>query len=304
MKSNKFFLIAILFFCPFFFPGAGRAEWVEWIADAALSTSYNSNINNAPVSSGKLHDKIASPLASAGRIFQIDESTRLIATVDLGAEIHDKYDGLDQLTFGGDLAIRHKFGLGPYQPWIRGGFSIEKILSRGDIRDGHLFIGSLKAGKRLLDRVDMVLEYAYDRRDSHNAEPVINSFNPSGNIPGSVFDQEGHKGAAKVNFSLTDRLLLSLGYSHRRGDVSPTWTGRGARQAKDIITAYAEDYAFGDRLWAYKADTTTNSVGFDLNYAFYGGHASLNLGMEHNEGKAGNMVYTSDIFFVGLNYTY
>lgn len=301
-------------FC--FLSNIAHAEWSEWIADAEVSYSTNDNINNSFFGQEERNEQIWNAFLSVGRIYQLTDRTRLQLAAQTGGGIHDDFSGLNQFDVGASLAIRHKFGLGAYQPWIRGSVTSNHIFSNSTIRNGQLTTAGVQLGKRLHDRFDVVVHYTFDYRigqedNALDREKLIARLNED-DKSNSVFDLNGHSIGAEFNFLVTEKFLVSLGYTYRDGDVvssnDPAFFGSvpGLDPRARLVDAVATDDAFerdpGSPVWAWRTDADTQTYSVDANYALFGGHASLNFGYQRVKANARRFDYANDIFRVNLIY--
>lgn len=270
---------------------SANAEWVEWIADVGISYAYKENINNAFVSSEKKDDNMILPTIILGRAYQLTNFTRLALTADFGYNIHEEFTDLSNLTAGATLAITHKFGLGRQVPWLRATTSAAVLDFQGDdLRDGNLYTFNVQAGKRIHERLDVILAYTHENRN--------------GNTSPSTFGYRSHTGAINLNLLLTKNTLLSLGYSIRDGDVTSTCSISSVQRVGDVAKDVQVDNAYEKSWCSYRIDATTNAYAINLSYAFGGGHYSLNFDYEYKDTDTSGFDYSSDIFMITVNYGY
>lgn len=284
--------------------GTANAEWVEWIADAEVLYSSKDNINNAVNGATKESVRVWTPSVSFGRIYQLTDFSRLIITADASAASHSEFTLLDNQTFGGTLAVRHKFGIGPLRPWIRANVSAASIDSRSELRDGQQYVAGVSAGKRIHERVDLFFGYTHDDRFGPDRPPPAQSCCVPALMDksGSVYNLRGNKLSAGVNILITDRTLIAVGYSSRSGDIAATCDSATATLLVNEITAITDDDALPG--CAYRANADTNAYTVDLSYAFYGGHAAINIGFEAAESTVGTLSYKNNNANVSINYSY
>ncbi len=273
-----------------------NAEWVEWIADAELAYETNSNINNAVFESAEENETIVSPFVSLGRVYQLTDLTRLTFTVDATAGFHREFEKLDYNSFGLSVSARHKLGIGPTVPWIKAAARANRINSRSDLRTGQKYEISLQAGKRINERLDGSVTYTYDNRDSDDSTPII------AGLPGNVYDLQGHKVGANVNFLVWDNIMWSLAYAYRRGDIASTCTPDILPIVMSVVDAVTEDDAIPG--CAYRMDAATNQISTNLSYTFLQGHAAFSVGYNRREGVKENFSYINDIWRARINYSY
>lgn len=296
-------LVLMVFIC---FPSQVFAEWTEWFADVEASYTFHDNINHAMFDSAEESDQVLNTIASAGRAYQLADNTRLFTRIYVDGNVHKIFDRLEQLESGVSLALRHKFGLGAYQPWIRGSVSTGYIFSRSKIREGQTVIAGLDIGKALHERLDIMLSYRFDYRDSRNYKTVAaNKLTAALIEPGKsngVFDTKGHSVAIQFNALLTQHWLLMFGYQFRHGDVVSSNSPALVPQIHGIVDAIALDDALPG--WSYRSEGKTHRYSIDANYAFMKGHAAFNVGYELIESHVKSFAYRNNLFRINLNYSF
>ncbi len=297
-RRNPYFIgfLLILFLCNS--SGIAWAEWVDKIIDADVIVKYDDNVNLAFFSSLEFDDTMLIPAASFGRVYQWTDRTRLTLTADLEGEFHNTYDKLNSLFGGTTLNINYKFGVGPYKPWLKvygtGGY----LAVDDDLRTSWLFDTGAALGKRFTDRFDMEIGYNFDYRDAENGPPI----NPE--ISGETFDRQGHTGSISASFLLTQRVLTSLAYAFRSGDISSTCDGATVATVEEK-TALTRDTAYNEPMCAYRIDGDVHAIGVGGVFAI-SSHASINVDYHRMEGKASasSIEYSSNIVNAGVNYSF
>ncbi len=123
-----------------------------------------------------------------------------------------------------------------------------------------MYRATLSSGRRLDERWNVWAEYAYERRAATTTMEV--------EVPGissDAYSQTGNNLALNVEYSLTEKALLSIALSARRGDVvSTTGPGYNIYAASDAI---AEDPTFGPGAYAYRLTGTTYGVRVGISYS-------------------------------------
>jgi len=276
-----------------------QTEWAEWIADAEIESSTDDNINHGVFASEKRSDTSYTPKLTAGRILQLADYSRLSLTGRYTAELHNNIRQLSSHNFGGTLAIQHKFGLGPFVPWLRANASAMRINSRSNIRDGQSYIFGLQAGKRLNDRLSLRLAYSHDIRKGPASSPV-SGITP--NPGGRVFDMQGNSASLGLDALLTERTLLRVGYTFRRGDIVATRAWNPATASSPYVLAVTTDDAIPGT--AYRLNAQVHTYRADISHSFLGGHASADIGYERRSSKTGLFTYTNNIFRANVIYSY
>lgn len=226
------------------FASPTRAEWVDWIADAQLDARFDTNLNHASRSSEGEWDLTFHPSVAFGRVYQLGERTRVSAVARLEGEIHSRFDDLDAVTAGSRVSLSHKLGVGD-APWVQafasGGYQHVDAAQRR----GPRFEAGAELGKRLSSRMDVRLSYAFARRYGQNGPRVV------AGVPDDVFDQRSHSISLRGSWLARERLLLSAGFTYRRGDFdSNARASRNAILASTDVKAVARDEVFGG--WVYR----------------------------------------------------
>ena len=288
------------------FPDKARAEWTEWLADTELSYTYQDNINHSMFSAAEESDHTWKALISAGRVYQLGENTRFFASALVDGSVHHKFGKLNHLTPGVSLAAQHKFGIGPYQPWIRGSVTTSHIFSRSRIRKGQTVTAGLDVGKALHERLDIALSYRFDYRNSDNSQTIAaNKLLAAGIDPGissAVYDIKGHSIGIQFNALLTQQWLLLVAYNFRSGDIVSSNEPGLIPNINSIVDAIDFDDALPG--WAYRSDGNTHRYSVDANYAFLKGHAAFNVGYEYIESHASQFTYRNNLLRVNFNYRF
>jgi len=280
-----------------------NAEWVDKIIDAGVVAGYDDNVNRSFFSSVKKDDVMVVPSASAGRVYQLADFTRLAATADVQAEVHNEFDFLNSVFAGTSVSVNHKFGVGPLKPWVKVHGSGGYLQVDDNLRDSWLFDSGITVGKRLTDRVDIAAGYTYDRRESGEGDAV-----PGTDLPSNVFDQDGHTGSILSNVLVTNSILLSLGYAFRHGDIVSTCDAQIVGMVLDKVDAVTFDTAFEKAFdispsCAYRIPGNTHDFSVATVYAF-SGHASVNLSYHRVEGEASGLDYSNNRVNVVVNYSF
>lgn len=298
--SSGIFSTLILLVC---LPDKAHAEW--W-ADTELSYTFQDNINHAVFDSAEESDQVWNALISAGQAYQLSGNTRFFANVRFDGSVHHNFDKLNQLNTGVSLAARHKFGIGPYQPWIRGSVSTGYIFSRSRIREGQTATAGFELGKALHERLDLALSYRFDYRNSRNSRTIdANKLIAAEIEPGkssAVYDIQGHSIGIKLNALLTQQWLLVLAYNFRDGDIVSSNSPALVPRINSIVDAITIDDALPG--WAYRAESKTHRYSVDANYAFLKGHAAFNVGYEYIESHASPFTYRNNLLRVNFNYSF
>ena len=304
-------------------PRFTNAEWVDKIFDGEVVTTYDDNITNAFSDSDEKNEIMFDPSISLGRYYQLGNFTRIRATADIKGNIHDRFNRLNSVFVGATLAASYKMGLGLYKPWLRVHSSGGYLEVNDDLRDSVIFETGLTIGKRIHERVDVQAGYTYDFREGrgntsknldlfgsvfpntngHGHSDHVQKFAMFSDISGSVFDQAGHKLSILSNFLVTNKILISLGYSIRHGDITSTNNGQNSMEVWDDIRAITLDNSYNKPLSTYKIRSTIQEISLGMTYAL-SGHTSLNLNYNYTDGNASGQSYFANILNIGFNYSF
>ena len=273
----------------------------EWIADANVGFEYNDNLSLAPVDQDIEGDSALFASVSAGQHVQLADTVGLVIAADLGKTVFRDLSGLDHLSMGVASALRKKFGLGLYAPWLRVLGSGAWFDYKDDPRDGWRYAASVGVGKRLTQRWELQAEYRYETRQSDEVVDIpffVSNFG----IHGDAYDIDAHSVSLRGLCTVTERLALALGYTRREGEVTST-TQRNAQifAASDANTL---DPVFGPNAFAYRIDAGSNLYSVGLSWAL-GKHASANLSYQYHHSTADHgLEYDNNIVQVQYLYSY
>jgi hypothetical protein len=256
----------------------------EWIADVTTEVVYEDNLDRAARRADRVDDVAFVPALSVGYYFQLTDATSLTVTADARGSIYSDFSRLSNLTAGLTAALREKFGLGAFAPWVRILGSGAVLDYRDDVRDSSLITAGIQAGKRLTDRLDVRGGYLYETADANNP----------------VFDQEDHTVWVKGGVSITPSAELTLGYALRWGDLvvhSAPVTGATATGRAIIVDTFNRPFV-ARRIYA-----TTHVLSAVLSYALTS-HAAVLAGYEHQIAYGAVLTYPNNVFRVGFSYSY
>lgn len=110
---------------------------------------HDNNLGNAQAASDVVSDSALVTALAAGQRIQLNDSDSLILQGQLRDESFNHFHGMSNLALGASLALRQKFGLGSYAPWLRWEVSSQRLNYRDEVRDGWLHQVGLRAGQRI-----------------------------------------------------------------------------------------------------------------------------------------------------------
>lgn len=283
-----------------------HAEWDEWFSDADLSFTGEDNINRALFGSEERNDQYWGGSVLVGRLYHLSGFTRFDLSTRIKGRVHHEFSKLNQVNAGFQLGVRHKFGLGPAQPWIRSYVDSGYIFSRSEIRNGFLTHAGVRFGQPINNRISVEIGYEFDYRESDDGKPIpgarLIQTGLSPNLSNSVFDLMGHSANAQLKLALTEQILLNLGYTFRAGDIVSVNNAGQASEIARIVDAVVNDDAFPG--WAYRADGLTNVYSATAGYALLDGQALVNVQYQHIATHARSWSYRNNVFRINFNYRF
>ncbi len=255
-------------------PNAARSDWTL-AGEAAVR--HDSNVGNAQSYSDIDADTVTAVRVSVFELFPLAEGYTVTVGGDLGGEAFHKLDGLNNASLQGVFALRKKWGLGAFAPWARIGASTGRTDYRDGYRNAWIYRATLASGRRIDARWNLWADYAYERRAANSQEEVVPG------LSSDAFSQDSHALAVNLEYSLSERCVLTLRVSGRHGDVVST-TEPNAKVYYSS-KALAEDPAFGDEHYAYRLVGTTYGFRAGITYAPTV-HSLLGFGFAHFETHA------------------
>ena len=142
-------------------PTAARAEWSF---DAAAQARYNDNVGDAELASDILSDEILAAQLSLSQYLPIGHAYLFSMGADVQGEWYQHLRGLNDVGANASIALRRKFGLGAYAPWLRAAIGAGRNAVNDPYRNTTRYRASLGAGKRVTARLNLWLEYSFERR--------------------------------------------------------------------------------------------------------------------------------------------
>lgn len=294
LRIFKTFGIAIVFAIPI---SSAQAEWVDKVADVSIEFLATDNLNTSAFNADEEDDVGVIPRVSLGRFYQATDLTRLRLTLDLSSEAYDEFDKLNSTTVMARAVLRHKFGIGPREPWLRVSLAGGQKFADVDIRDSDLFEFGLRYGHRFAERADASVGFRYNLRDGGTGVVAVPG------IETDVFDISNWSVDGTLNYLLTNKSLLSMTYTFRSGEFDSACTvgNVGIVLANENVKAITLDDVFGGCV--YRLEGNSNSLNANYSYAL-GRHAAFNAGFEYRNGKADVLGYETSIFRLSFNYSY
>jgi len=259
-----------------------------WLDEVGLELRFDDNLTRAQLDRDIKSDTAAVVSAAAGTGYQLTDNGRLSLTLTLSGSAYRRYEGLNNLNAGLELAYRWKFGLGPYVPELRLSGSATRLDYQDAPRDGWLYLGEIAIAKRLSDRSGIRIAYQVERRES---DMVADRLRPT--IAADVFDLTSHNLIFGGDYSLNPEYVLAAAYTIRDGDIVST-TLRN-RQVFLASSAIAADPVFGPGRFAYKMKALTRGLSLSVSRVI-GEQGSFTVGYEHLDSRAeGGIDYEANL---------
>jgi hypothetical protein len=283
-------LSAVLLVC---LPDPARSDWTLG-TDAQLR--HDNNVGNAGNYDDIVGDTIVDGRLSMFQLFPLGANYSLSVGGDLSGESYNRLKGLNDGSLGGALAVKRKWGLGAYAPWVRIGLSIARSEYHDDYRNATVYRATLSAGQRLDERWNLRAEYAYERRAANSQPELVPG------ISGDAYSETSQTLTGSAEYALNERTFLVFGPLLRHGDVVST-----SEPSLGIFTAaraIAADPAFGPDAYAYKLTGTTFGFRVGINYSPTS-RSLLGLGFQRLETHAdGGNSYTKSIPEISWDYRF
>jgi hypothetical protein len=255
---------------------SGLACASDWTLGGGASIRHDSNVGNAEPYDDIVGDTIVGARLSAAQLFPLGTAYSLTFGGDLAGEVYRHITGLNDASADASMVLKHKWGLGAYAPWATLGLSAGRTSYDDSYRNTWDYHAALAAGRRI-ERWSFWGEYAFDHRAARAQEEEVPD------ISGDAFTTTGRTLSAHAEYSLSERIFLTLALSARHGDVVST-TEENDR-VYEASRAIAEDPAFGDEYYAYKITGNTYGVTAGVEVAL-SPHNALRLGFSRFETHA------------------
>ncbi|NMG76602.1 hypothetical protein [Aromatoleum diolicum] len=259
-----------------------------WLDEVGLELRFDDNLTRAQLDRDIKSDTALVVSAAAGTGYQLTDNGRLSLTLTLSGSAYQRYEGLNNLNAGLELAYRWKFGLGPYVPELRLSGSATRLDYRDAPRDGWLYLGEIAIAKRLSDRSGIRMSYRVEQRES---DTVADRLRPA--IAADVFDLTSQNLSFGGDYAIHPEYVFSAAYTIRDGDIVST-----TRRNLPVFlasSAIAADPVFGSGRFAYKMKAITRSLSLGVSRVV-GGQASFTLGYEYLDSRAkGGIDYEANL---------
>jgi hypothetical protein len=268
----------------------------DWTLGAEADVRHDNNVGNAQYDEDIIADTIIGARLSLFQLFPLGEGYSLSAGGDLSGESFHRLTGLNNASIDGALALKKKWGLGAFAPWMRAGVSVARSDFDDNYRNAWIYRATLAAGRRIDQRWNLWAEYAFDRQAAATQEQQ------EPGISGDAYSQDGNRIAAHVEYSLNETMFLNVALSVRHGDVVSTTLDED--RIYPAARAIADDPTFGPDAYAYKLTGTTYGFRVGINYSPTP-HSLLECGFQRWDTQAvGGNGYTKSIPQISWSYSF
>jgi hypothetical protein len=275
---------------------ASHTAHSDWTVATAAAVSHDDNVSNARSYHDEFSDSSASGNASVLQLTPIGESYSLAAGGELSGQIYDHLTGLRNESIDGLLSLKRKWGLGAFAPWARAGISVGRSNYEDGYRDATIYRASLELGKRVDERWNLAMKYAFERSAATARESQFYG------LSSDAFSQTGRSFAANAEYSLSERFSISLGSLLRHGDVVSTT--QTAASIYLYSKAVALDPTFGPSAYAYRLNGTTYGARLGAEYSLTT-HSLIGCGFQRLETHTqGGNSYTDSLPELTWNYRF
>lgn len=234
---------------------------------ASLAAVWEGNITRTTFSGGS-HDAML--YAGNFEAQWHDELTRDVSlqfNANAEAESCPRYDDLDHLSLGAEIALQRKFGLGPLAPVLRADLACTGSAYRGTERNGARLLAGLRWSRRWNESWQTVLAADYLANTGR----------------ARVYDYHNHGLSLEAVYDFAGRWQLTAGLKRQWGEqLSYAWIGgRGATYPYvfDIWKNTTDSPTFGANWQVYTIDAHADTFWISLTPAL-GGYRSVPLRFE------------------------
>jgi hypothetical protein len=269
----------------------------DWTVATSAALSHDGNVGNAHDHDDQVADSSASAAASVLQLVPIGESYSLAAGGELSGQIYNRLTGLRNASVDGLLSLKKKWGMGAFALWTRAGISVGRSNYEDGYRDATIYTASLELGKRVDERWNLAMKYAFERRAATPGDWEIYG------LSSDAFSQTGRSFTANAQYSLTERFSISFGSLLRHGDVVSTMQS-AAYYFYLNSKAVAPDPTFGPGAYAYRINGTTYGAKLGAEYSLTA-HSLIGCGFQRLQTHAqGGNNYSDSMPQLTWNYRF
>lgn len=254
----------------------------DWNPSAQASARFSDNVGNSGDNEYKRSDEIIAGKVSLYEVLPLGSAYLLSAGGDLGGQWFDHLSGLRNGSIDAAVSLRRRWGLGAFAPWVRASVSVSRTEYDVSLRNFTGYRASLAGGKRLGDRLNVWIDYAYEHHDAKVTGEEVPGFS------GDVFSGNAQSLGLTLEYMPVNRVFLSTGLSARRGDVVSTSEPEYGVYVP--ARAIVEDPVFGDEWYAYRLVGNSYTARAGAAYQLTE-HSLLSLNVQHARTYAGGYFY-------------
>jgi len=294
----KFFFVVVVMIVTLSTPTAAeQGEWVEWIADAQLSYTAIDNLNLSAFSDDTHSDERLALSGVVGRFYQLDGFTRMNFIIEFDVERYQEFNAMDNRQLGANFGIRHKFGLGFYQPYLQFNVNYGHKEVEWDANSIDIVFSTLELGQHINNQLSLAASVDFTLTDGEEWTVIVPE------LSSEVFDQNFIHLSLFADYILSENWLLSGSYVRRWGDFQSSCSKENVATVLEVeqVKAITSDRVFGGCV--YKLDGSSNIYSASLSYSL-SSHSGVNFVMEHYQGKADVLDYHRTSYSLSFNYRY
>ena len=276
---------------------AEKGQWVEWIADIETSYRHINNLNLSAFSDDSHNDERLTLSGDFGRFYQFNGFTRMSLSVGLDAEKYQGFNLMDNTQLAANFGVRHKFGLGFYQPYLQFNADYRHKHVEWDTDSVDMFLATIEAGKHINNSLSVAVSIDFTSMNGEERPVIVPE------LSSEVFDQTFIHLSFYVDYIITQNWLASASYARREGDFHSSCSEANVAKVLELekVKAITKDVVFSGCV--YKLQGNSNILSASLGYSLTS-HSALNFLIEHYKGHADVLDYQSTLFSLSYNYRY
>lgn len=263
-------------------------------SSTSASATWQDNITNATAGDGILG---AFNLKAGGDMVWLESlefSTLLSTGVSATTDISTSYSGLDCLSAGPRIELRHKFGLGPFAPSLSIGLEADAVAFRDSYRSNVDAAATARFSQRFGESLQLVIDGRFSGDEANH----------------QVFSGRYASVGATLNWDIDETWRLNVTGCRRDGDVVAEYAAEDSPNGWAPIDTGAFHYTgprqlvrtFSEPFIAYRSRAPTSSWGVGISPAI-GRHSSLVLQYTRLRTAAYD-TYVNDMVSLGVAHSF
>jgi hypothetical protein len=274
--------------------GCSTYVCAQTYGDFQAGVFRDTNLSRAKLDRDIKADNAISIEGHLGRAFELRENLSASITGEARAEQYAHYKGLNNVTLGTTLGLKHKLGIGLTAPIIRYHASLARLSFDDSYRTGWKTTAGASITKRFNEKWELSTSFSFDHRWTDKELRLPPFFS------GAAYDVTGRTLSIDANYTASEKWLVSFGIAQRRGEIAST--GVHTKAIWDASTAWSKDFALGDD--SYRIDARTNMLNLAASYAL-SDRSSLNLSFARWLSRAnGGFDYNNSIVRASFIYNF